>query len=131
MLTDKNSQHYFDMADVPNAQHAFKTTSVVVLSLGILVALISFCGCCGAIKESNCLLMTVSYVRFSRLNVIILRSLSSHRVSRFVLVCCHSVHLLDPRNHGWYFGCSVQERRQYSLNWGVIDLGGKNVVKSS
>ena len=64
MLADENSRHYFDIANNPDAQHAFRTSCIVILCLGILIALISFCGCCGAIRESNCLLMTVSLFDF-------------------------------------------------------------------
>ena len=42
-----------DTIDVPKASVAF------LLAIAIFAALVSFFGCCGAVKESPCLLQTV------------------------------------------------------------------------
>lgn len=36
------------------------TQSTMVLIVGILIFLLSFLGCCGAIKENKCMILTVS-----------------------------------------------------------------------
>jgi len=37
----------------------YVTGSIIIISVGAVIAVIAFFGCCGAIKESRCLLGTV------------------------------------------------------------------------
>ena len=46
---------YFDFVDNP-----YVNSSIVLIVIGILIALIAFFGCCGACTESSCLMFTFS-----------------------------------------------------------------------
>ena len=38
----------------------YVTGSIIIIAVGAIIAVIAFFGCCGSIKESRCLLGTVS-----------------------------------------------------------------------
>lgn len=38
----------------------FKFVPILIISVGVVVFIIAFFGCCGTVKENNCMLSTVS-----------------------------------------------------------------------
>jgi hypothetical protein len=57
---DKNINSYFDVVDVDTQDPYFDYAVYVLIGFGAFVFLVGFCGCCGAIRESKCLLGFVS-----------------------------------------------------------------------
>ncbi|XP_048727431.1 CD9 antigen-like isoform X2 [Ostrea edulis] len=53
---DKNINSYFDVVDVDTQDPYFDYAVYVLIGFGAFVFLVGFCGCCGAIRESKCLL---------------------------------------------------------------------------
>ena len=43
-------------------KYSFKIPSAILMGAGAIVMLTGFCGCAGAIRESRCLLGSVSYI---------------------------------------------------------------------
>lgn len=46
-------------------QQNYQYALFILLAIGILMVLLAFCGCCGAFKESQCMLVSVSSLRFT------------------------------------------------------------------
>lgn len=59
---DKNINSYFDVVDVDTQDPYFDYAVYVLIGFGAFVFLVGFCGCCGAIRESKCLLGFVSFL---------------------------------------------------------------------
>ncbi|XP_062608668.1 CD82 antigen-like [Saccostrea cucullata] len=53
---DKNVNSYFDVVDVDTEDPYFDYAVYVLIGFGAFIFLVGFCGCCGAIRESKCLL---------------------------------------------------------------------------
>jgi len=57
ILVDKNLQEYLDVIkDAMGNEDALRTAAYVLIGFGAFVFLVGFCGCCGAIRKSKCLL---------------------------------------------------------------------------
>jgi CD81 antigen len=50
------------MISLAQEQQNYQYGLFILLGLGILMVLLAFCGCCGAFKESQCMLVSVSNV---------------------------------------------------------------------
>lgn len=48
------------MISLAQEQQNYQYALFVLLAIGILMILLAFCGCCGAFKESQCMLVSVS-----------------------------------------------------------------------
>ena len=57
-----DSQAYLDPKEVGDY---YLTPFVVLLILGAIMTIVGFLGCCGALKESRCLLSLVSFIQIS------------------------------------------------------------------
>ncbi|XP_076451071.1 CD9 antigen-like [Babylonia areolata] len=55
ILVDPNLQDYLDVIHVSDEEY-FKKAAYILLAFGAFVFLVGFCGCCGAIRNSKCLL---------------------------------------------------------------------------
>lgn len=55
ILVDPNLQDYQDVIHVTDEEY-FKKAAYILLAFGAFVFLVGFCGCCGAIRNSKCLL---------------------------------------------------------------------------
>lgn len=62
MIVDKNIGSYFQVLNLDTHDQFFKYAAYILIAFGIFVFLVGFCGCCGAIRGSKCLLGT--YVFF-------------------------------------------------------------------
>ena len=60
LLVDDNAQHHLDLVNQPWSESGLRAACIAIVVVGVVVAAISFCGCCGASRESACLLITVS-----------------------------------------------------------------------
>ena len=60
MIADKNISSYFEVLNLDTHDQYFKYSSYILIAFGIFVFLVGFCGCCGAIRGSKCLLGFVS-----------------------------------------------------------------------
>ncbi|CAG0883989.1 unnamed protein product [Cyprideis torosa] len=58
----KKQEGIFQDFNEEGASNWFKHASVLILVTGLVIMLISALGCCGAIKESKCLLLTYSTI---------------------------------------------------------------------
>ena len=59
VLVDKSS--FLDLLDRTDATvHIYESTAILILVVAIGSILVTFFGCCGAVKESRCMLGTVS-----------------------------------------------------------------------
>lgn len=56
MIADKNIGSYFEVLNIDTHDQYFKYSSYILIAFGIFVFLVGFCGCCGAIRGSKCLL---------------------------------------------------------------------------
>lgn len=56
MIADKNIGSYFEVLNIDTHDQYFKYSSYILIAFGIFVFLVGFCGCCGAIRSSRCLL---------------------------------------------------------------------------
>jgi len=57
ILVDKNLQEYLDVIkDAMGNEDALRTSAYILIGFGAFVFLVGFCGCCGAIRKSKCLL---------------------------------------------------------------------------
>ncbi len=54
-----DSQNYLDLNEV--GQY-YVTPFIVLIILGGVMTIVGFLGCCGAVRESSCLLGTVSFL---------------------------------------------------------------------
>lgn len=59
-----DSQNYVDFE---NTSELYLTPFLILMALGAVMTLVGFLGCCGAIRESTCVLGTVSLPLFCRL----------------------------------------------------------------
>lgn len=50
------------------------SSAIVLLAAGIIIFVIAFYGCCGAVRESHCMLVTVSVARESRVRGVCARA---------------------------------------------------------
>lgn len=48
------------MISLAQEQQNYQYALFILLAIGILMVLLAFCGCCGAFKESQCMLVSVS-----------------------------------------------------------------------
>ncbi|KAJ8298720.1 hypothetical protein KUTeg_022780 [Tegillarca granosa] len=55
-LVDKNINSYFDVLELDTEDPYFKYAAYILIAFGGFVFLVGFCGCCGAIRSSKCLL---------------------------------------------------------------------------
>ncbi|XP_060573901.1 CD82 antigen-like [Ruditapes philippinarum] len=56
MIVDKNIGSYFDVLNMDSHDQFFKYAAYILIAFGVFVFLVGFCGCCGAIRGSKCLL---------------------------------------------------------------------------
>lgn len=56
MIADKNIGSYFEVLNIDTHDQYFKYASYILIAFGVFVFLVGFCGCCGAIRGSKCLL---------------------------------------------------------------------------
>jgi len=57
LLVDKDLQEYLDVIkDAMDSEDALRTAAYILIGFGAFVFLVGFCGCCGAIRRSKCLL---------------------------------------------------------------------------
>lgn len=57
---DKNINSYLDVIKVDTEDPYFDYAVYVLIAFGAFIFLVGFCGCCGALRESKCLLGFVS-----------------------------------------------------------------------
>lgn len=55
---------YDVVLDVIKDSHA-EVVPIVFIAIGSAIFLIAFFGCCGAIFESECMILTVSFIKYS------------------------------------------------------------------
>lgn len=56
MIVDKNIGSYFEVLNIDTHDQYFKYAAYILIAFGVFVFLVGFCGCCGAIRGSKCLL---------------------------------------------------------------------------
>ncbi|ELT93393.1 hypothetical protein CAPTEDRAFT_20913 [Capitella teleta] len=56
LLLDDNASKVFDLAIEASGDNTLKTACYILIGIGAFVFLVGFLGCCGAIRESKCLL---------------------------------------------------------------------------
>ncbi|XP_053384688.1 tetraspanin-18-like [Mercenaria mercenaria] len=56
MIVDKNIGSYFEVLNLDTHDQFFKYAAYILIAFGVFVFLVGFCGCCGAIRGSKCLL---------------------------------------------------------------------------
>lgn len=56
MVVDKNIGIYFKVLQLDVTDQFFKISAYILIAFGVFVFLVGFCGCCGAIRRSKCLL---------------------------------------------------------------------------
>lgn len=56
MIVDKNIASYFEVVNLDSHDKFFRYSAYILIAFGIFVFLVGFCGCCGAIRGSKCLL---------------------------------------------------------------------------
>jgi hypothetical protein len=61
ILADPNLQDYIDVIHGTDEQY-FRQAAYLLIAFGAFIFLVGFCGCCGAIRKSKCLLGFVSTV---------------------------------------------------------------------
>jgi len=98
-------KHFSDVDETFTAN----SVAIIILVLGCLIFLVSFLGCCGAIRENSCGLTTVDWLNFRTLMILLTQIpylyLVLDRYAGFVLMPNRSDHLCDiqhksncPRN---------------------------------
>jgi len=55
---------YLDVAEELSAVSKYATLGNLMLAVGVIILLVSFLGCCGAVTENQCLLTGVSTVTY-------------------------------------------------------------------
>jgi hypothetical protein len=60
------------MISLAQEQQNYQYALFILLGIGILMVLLAFCGCCGACKESQCMLVSVSFQMKSKRNFIVI-----------------------------------------------------------
>ncbi|KAK7098302.1 tetraspanin-18-like [Littorina saxatilis] len=55
ILVDPNLQDYIDVIHTTDEEY-FKNAAYILIAFGAFIFLVGFCGCCGAIRNSKCLL---------------------------------------------------------------------------
>jgi len=56
MIVDKNIGSYFEVLNIDTHDQFFRYAAYILIAFGVFVFLVGFCGCCGAIRGSKCLL---------------------------------------------------------------------------
>ena len=56
LRVDKNAYKIFDLAQEAQGDSMFEVACYVLIGIGAFVFIVGFLGCCGAIKESKCML---------------------------------------------------------------------------
>lgn len=56
MIVDKNIGSYFEVLNLDTHDQFYKYSAYILIAFGVFVFLVGFCGCCGAIRGSKCLL---------------------------------------------------------------------------
>lgn len=59
MLIDPRRSYLLDMVSYVDEQPLLKLAAYLFVGVGALSVIVGFCGCCGAIQESPCMLVTV------------------------------------------------------------------------
>ena len=59
ILVDPDLQDYIDVIHVTDEEY-FKYAAYILIAFGAFVLVVGFCGCCGAIRNSKCMLGFVS-----------------------------------------------------------------------
>ena len=59
-LVDKNALSVLNIASVEGSDNLYRAASITIVVVGAVVFLTGFLGCCGAIKEHSCMLVTVN-----------------------------------------------------------------------
>ena len=83
VLFDKNFSKYVDNSEHFNMLY---TGAYVFIAVGLIIMIVGFFGCCGAIRENQCMLGTVGHIirlavlftRFSSKRLLIFRFYSLH-----------------------------------------------------
>ena len=65
----------------------YATVAYTLIVFGVIVAVIAFLGCCGAMKESQCMLGAVSM--FQTIFVLSLKKADYYTVYTCICVCLH------------------------------------------
>lgn len=55
ILVDPNLQDFIDVVHITEDEH-FRNAAYILIAFGAFIFLVGFCGCCGAIRNSKCLL---------------------------------------------------------------------------
>ena len=63
ILADPNLEDYIEVIHTTDQEY-FKITAYILIAFGAFVFLVGFCGCCGAIRNSKCLLGFVSTFQY-------------------------------------------------------------------
>lgn len=63
MIVDKNIGSYFEVLNIDTHDKFFRYAAYILIAFGVFVFLVGFCGCCGAIRGSKCLLGLVRMFR--------------------------------------------------------------------
>ena len=107
ILVDKNLQEYLDVIkDAMGNEDALRTAAYVLIGFGAFVFLVGFCGCCGAIRKSKCLLGF--YILF--LVLVCARELAAG-----IYVAIYKGDAEDKLNSG--LTKSIQEQYNTKLQW--------------
>ena len=61
-LVDENALKYLHIANVGTSDNLVRAASITITTVGSVVFLTGFLGCCGAIRESPCMLTTVCLI---------------------------------------------------------------------
>lgn len=67
MVVDPNIVNRFEIT-IDTEDPYFRTSSYILIAFGVFVFLVGFCGCCGAIRKSRCLLGFVSIMEIFFIN---------------------------------------------------------------
>ena len=93
---------YFESHNYVNFQDTaslFDTPFILIMALGAIMTLVGFLGCCGAIRESTCLLGTVSIILVYKKKTF---SLQLHALSILAIVTIlHDIHLFLINDRTW------------------------------
>ncbi|GAB1608611.1 tetraspanin-18-like [Argonauta hians] len=54
LIVDNNILNRFEIAETDDPY--YKTSSYILIAFGVFIFLVGFCGCCGAVRKSKCLL---------------------------------------------------------------------------
>ncbi|XP_014677645.1 PREDICTED: tetraspanin-9-like [Priapulus caudatus] len=58
LLVEPDNQHFLEILKVPSTDEMLKYAAYLLIAVGALVFVVGFFGCCGAIQESKCMLVT-------------------------------------------------------------------------